>query len=430
MSQNAGATDEFRLRSIAVSAYGPASLFGLSEGSMLPVIALSALDRGASTSIAALIGSLIGIGSIITNIPSGILATRVGERKAMLVASVVTIIGLVFCLINAGGGGSWPLVIYGFGVLLMGAASSVYSLARQSYLTDMVPPHMRARALSTLGGTMRVGVFIGPFLGAAAMQIWGLAGAYYVSLGAITFAGIIVWRVPDLETDEQHRKAAAQVTTVGIVKRYWRLFITLGIGIFLLSAIRQTRQVVIPLWSAHLGLSPTDSSLIYGLAGAIDAMTFYPAGKVMDIHGRRAVAVPCVIILGISFLLMPLTHGAVTLALVAMLMGFGNGIGSGIVMTYAADTSPEIGRPTFLGVWRELADGGAGVGPVILSAVTALAGLGFGIVVSGIVGFAAAGALWVWSPKRPRDHDHKVAPAGSGAAQGAAPPNRAAADDP
>ncbi len=83
-----------------------------------------------------------------------------------------------------------------------------------------------------------------------------------------------------------------------------------------------------------------------------------------------------------------------------MIMGFGNGIGSGIVMTLGADISPAIGRPTFLGIWRELADAGAGIGPVILSAVTAVAGLGSGIVVSGAVGFAAAAALWAWIPKR------------------------------
>jgi MFS family permease len=80
-------------------------------------------------------------------------------------------------------------------------------------------------------------------------------------------------------------------------------------------------------------------------------------------------------------------------------MGFGNGIGSGIVMTLAADISPAIGRPTFLGIWRELADAGSGVGPVILSAVSAVVGLGAGIVVSGFIGFAAA--LWAWIPKRP-----------------------------
>jgi hypothetical protein len=79
-------------------------------------------------------------------------------------------------------------------------------------------------------------------------------------------------------------------------------------------------------------------------------------------------------------------------------MGLGNGIGSGIVMTLAADISPETGRPTFLGIWRELADAGSGVGPVILAAVTAVAGLAAGVIVSGSVGFAAAAALWTWAP--------------------------------
>jgi hypothetical protein len=39
-----------------------------------------------------------------------------------------------------------------------------------------------------------------------------------------------------------------------------------------------------------------------------------------------------------------------------------------------------------------------------LSAVTAIAGLALGIVVSGFVGFAAAAALWAWTPK----HENQV----------------------
>jgi MFS family permease len=178
-----------------------------------------------------------------------------------------------------------------------------------------------------------------------------------------------------------------------VLRQYWRTCATLGAGVLLLSAIRRTRQVVIPLWAAHIGLSPTASSVIYGIAGAIDVAAFYPAGKVMSVYGRRWVAVPSAIIMGIAFLLMPLTHGAVTLAGTAMLMGLGNGIGSGIVMTLAAGISPGAGRPTSLGIWRELADAGSGVGPVILSAVTAVAGLAAGIAVSGSVGLAAAAAL-------------------------------------
>lgn len=389
--------DDFSLRSVVVAVYAPATLFGLSQGAMLPVIVASAVDRGAGTSIAALVGALLGIGSIVTNIPSGLLATRFGERKAMLVATGVTGLGLVLCLINAGTG-VFPLCVYGLGVLLIGSASSVFNLARQSYLTEVVPLHMRARALSTLGGAMRIGVFIGPFLGAAASVIWGLPGPYYVSLAAVIPIAALVIGIPDLETSDEHREAAAQVTSRGVLREHWKLFATLGAGVLLLSAIRQSRQVVIPLWANHIGLSPTTSSIIYGIAGAVDALTFYPAGKVMDIRGRRAVAVPSVVIMGISFLLMPLTHGAIAVILVATLMGFGNGIGSGIVMTLAADSSPAIGRPTFLGIWRELADAGTGIGPVILSTVTAAAGISLGITVSGGVGFLAAVALWIWIP--------------------------------
>jgi MFS family permease len=121
----------------------------------------------------------------------------------------------------------------------------------------------------------------------------------------------------------------------------------------------------------------------------------------MDVYGRRSVAVPCVLIMAAAFMLMPLTHGMLTLVLVSMLMGFGNGIGSGIVMTLAADVSPAVGRLTFLGVWRELADAGAGLGPLILSAGTGIAGLGVGIDISGGVGVAAAAALWRWIPRSP-----------------------------
>src|SRR6201995_1723888 len=210
-----GGGEEFRLRSVAVAAFGPATLFGLAEGAMIPVIALSSIDRGASTAIAALINALLGIGSIVTNIPSGILATRIGEQKSMLVAAAVACAGLRLCLVDLGRG-ALSLPLFGLGVLLLGAASSVYTLARQSYLTEVVPPRMRARALSTLGGTLRIGMFAGPFIGAGAEALWGLPGAYFVSLAAMAGAAVIVYREPDLEKTDELRAAAAEGTSWGL----------------------------------------------------------------------------------------------------------------------------------------------------------------------------------------------------------------------
>jgi MFS family permease len=394
---------DFSLRSIAVAAFGPSVLFGLAEGAMLPIVPLTAVDRGASVALASLVVALLGIGSIVSNIPAGILTTRIGERWSMVAAAAISVVGLVLCLLDVG---LWPFAV---GVLLIGAASSVFNLARQSYLTEAVPIHLRARAMSTLGGSMRIGMFVGPFLGAGAIHVIGLEGGYWVALVATVAAGVLAYTVPDLDppaartaTAGSAPQQAARVTTRGILREYWRTFVTLGSGVLLLSAVRASRQVVIPLWATHIGLAPTTASIVYGLAGAVDMLVFYPAGKVMDRRGREWVAVPSMLIMATSFVLMPLTHAVAPFAVVAMVMGFGNGIGSGIVMTLGADTSPAVGRPTFLGIWRELADGGAGIGPVLLSAVTAIASLAAGVVVSGFVGFAAAAALWRWIPRRPR----------------------------
>jgi MFS family permease len=183
----------------------------------------------------------------------------------------------------------------------------------------------------------------------------------------------------------------------------------LGIGILLVSAVRTTRQTVIPLWADQLALEPSVTSMIYGLAGGVDMLLFYPAGRVMDRLGRRWVVVPSLVIMGAGLLALPLTHDSGTLLLAAMAIGFGNGIGSGMMMTLGADHSPRKGRAHFLGVWRLMADIGASCGPALLSLLAATMTLGAGIAVTGLLAFLAAGQLAYWIPRareRVRDTEH------------------------
>ena len=62
----------FRLREIAVAAFGPSLLFALGEGAILPVIALTVRQLGGSVALAALMVTLIGIGSLVSNIPASL----------------------------------------------------------------------------------------------------------------------------------------------------------------------------------------------------------------------------------------------------------------------------------------------------------------------------------------------------------------------
>ena len=296
---------------------------------------------------------------------------------------------------------------------MVGMASAVFSLARQSYLTEAVPFHYRARALSTLGGVMRIGLFLGPFLAAAAdPRAAASAAPTGVGVGALVARG--GWsrsRMPDLPASARRARRRPRLAAARAPRRrcarsragHAAIFLTVGIGVLLVSAVRASRQAVIPLWAEHIGLDAATTSLIYGLAGGIDMLVFYPAGKVMDRKGRAWVAVPSMLIMGVALLLTPFTHSAPTLLLAALLIGFGNGIGSGMIMTLGADYSPAR-RPRPLP--RRLA-------PDVGHRLDRRAGAALGrdrrcsrsppaSAAPALLAFAAAAVLWYWIPRTAR----------------------------
>lgn len=404
-------SERFDLRRIAVAAFGPSLLFGIGEGAMLPVVALTARDLGASVPTAALIVTLIGIGSLLSNIPASMLTMLRGERWALVAASLWCVLAMALCALTS------HLGLFALGCFLVGTSQSVFSLARQSYLTEAVPAALRARAMSTLGGVMRVGMFIGPIIGAAAIHRFGLVGAYGVGIVALLLSAVLASRLPDLEPPP----AATAASTAGpalrapgwrsILRDHRQVFITLGIGVMLVSAVRASRQAVIPLWADHLALEASTASVIYGLAAGLEMLVFYPAGKMMDRRGRRSVAVPSMLIMGGALLLLPLTTGAATLLAAAAVIGFGNGISSGLIMTLGADHSPRAGRTHFLGVWRLMADLGAACGPALVSFLAAVLSLGIGIATTGLIACAAAAQLAYWIPRAGRAVSAAATPA-------------------
>ena len=389
----------FSLRQIALTAFGPSLLFGLGEGAILPVIPLTARAMGASVPLTALLVGLIGIGALLSNIPASMITMRHGERWAIVAGAMWCAIAMALC------GWSGHLGMFAIGTLMIGMSQAVFSLARQSYLMEVVPVEYRARAMSTLGGTMRIGMFIGPFVAAVAIHFFGLAAAYGVGMAALLASGALAARMPDLGLHAvgEHRDTSSvkpiTATIMSTLRDNRHVFFTLGLGILLVSAVRASRQIVIPLWADHLALEPSVTSVVYGLAAGVEILLFYPAGKVMDQMGRRWVVVPSLVIMGAGLLALPLTHNAQTLLLVAVAIAFGNGIGSGMMMTLGADHSPRQGRAHFLGLWRLMSDVGASCGPALLSLLAATLTLGAGIAATGVIAFVAAGHLAYWIPR-------------------------------
>jgi MFS family permease len=383
------------LRGIAVSVYGPTMLVAVGQGAILPLVALSARELGASVGTAALIVALIGLGQLIGDLPAGALAARIGERRALIAACALDALALLGAFL------AQSLILLAVAITISGLAHAVFGLARHAYLTEAIPVPFRARALSTLGGTFRIGLFIGPFIAAGLVTRWSIGAAYafaaIMSIAAAIFTAFlpdVVRTRPAPGSDNRRRHRSV----VSVLAEHRRILLTLGVGVLVISAARATRQSIVPLWAESIGVDAATTAVIFGISAGVDMLLFYPGGAIMDRFGRVYVAVPTMIVLGLGFVLLPLTTGATSVCLVASLMGLGNGISSGIVLTLGADASPPQDRAQFLGGWRVCSDLGNAAGPLVISAVSAFAPLAVAAVTMGLLTWAGAGWLVKWVP--------------------------------
>ncbi len=391
----------FPMRTVVLGTFVPTIFFELGAGAVIPIIVATATDVGFSLGGAAFLVTVLAIGQILMDVPAGAIAARVGDRAAMLAASVVAILGFI------GAGLATNPVLLICSVLLIGGASSSYFLARQSYLTEITHPLRRARVMSTLGGIHRVGYFIGPFAGAAVINLSSLHAVYALAVISTLIAMIFVavfGSEKGVKTPGMRQRLAAvkdkpAVPMTEIFRKFWPVFSTLGIAVLLIGSVRAARINVLPLWTEHLGISPETTSIVFGIANAADMLLFYPAGKLMDTMGRLWVGIPAMIIMGGALIALPFTTTVISVSIVAIILGLGNGISSGILMTLGADVAPSEGRSQFLGVWRLFSDFGGVLGPAILTGGAFLGSLAAGIWVMGGMSVVSSAAQAKWVPR-------------------------------
>lgn len=400
----------FRWRTVALAALLPTLLFSIGEGAIIPIIPAVAGDLGATLALAGFISAMLLVGHLLGDIPSGAVVARIGERTAMIAASGIAAVGL-FTAVWAPN----PIVLAA-GILLVGVAAAAFGLARHAFMTSFVPAQYRARALSTLGGTHRLGMFLGPFLGAGLIHVTGSASsAFWVHIVGTFGAAIALIVFPDpgsafgspasrgRRNPGEHEVEQEAVGLFRTIAANRRVLLTLGSGAALVSALRQARQVVLPLWAVSIGLGDTTTSLVIGIAGAVDFSLFFIGGWIMDRFGRLWTAVPSLLGLGAGHLALAFTHdldGAVGWFVgIAMFLALANGLGAGILMTLGADLADPANPAPFLGAWRFDNDVGGAAAPLGVAALTALVSLPFAVGVIGVLGFVGAVLLRVFVPR-------------------------------
>lgn len=373
------------VRSLALPVYLPWLASGIGAGVLLPILPLYLRVHGLSFTTVSVILAAAGMGSVLGGIPAGVLAHRRGE-DLLLVVSIVTV-----ALTAAALGLSTVVlmlvafrVVYGFGTVGIGQS-------RQIYITRRVDPRVRGRVMSLAGGSFRLSVLVGPLLGGLVAQVAGFRVAFLLS-GVLSATGLLAVAAHRRSAEFIDQPTPAAPMGAGI-RRHFKHLIVAGLGPMLVMAARSGRFVVVPLIGESLGLSPVAVGALVAAGTTGDLLLFPLAGFVMDRFGRLRAIIPAFTLMAVGLLLLGIAHTVAAVVVAGVVIGVGNGLSAGSLLTLGSDLAPADAMAPFIAGFNLMADLGRVIGPLIVGWSADAIGLGPSAVALAVV--LGVGVVWL-----------------------------------
>lgn len=176
---------------------------GLVNGAMWGLMPLAAINFGFPTSSVALMMSLIILGGVALQWPTGLVSDRMDRRTVIAVACALLVMSCVGLFFASGGHVGIFLTI---SVVFGGMSFVIYPLC-SAHLNDRISDSDRVSASAALLLVLGVGAAIGPLLGAFAMRYLGDAGLFvFMGVVAALFFVFVLLRMrdsPPVPSEEQ-----------------------------------------------------------------------------------------------------------------------------------------------------------------------------------------------------------------------------------
>jgi MFS family permease len=371
------------LKRLGLSVYLPSLILSFCSGLLLPVLPVFAESFGVSYGLIGLVLAGEALGTLLADIPAGILIRRLDRKWVMALG-----IGLVGLSVIAlfWSQSIWEVLAYR---IISGFGAALWNLSRHAYLSEATNKMNRGRAIALFGGTNRLGGFLGPVVGGFLAVQFGLRLPFLV-FGVLALATIPLALV-FIEKGQTAVRQVSHYHFLTVLREHRRVLFTAGLGQLGAQMVRAARNVLIPLYGSSVGLGLESVGLILSLSAFVDVALFYPAGVIMDKLGRKYAIVPSFTLQALGLLVIPFAGGFAGLLVAAILTGLGNGLSSGTMMTLGSDLAPKDSLGEFLGVWRLIGDSGFTGGPVIVGVIADVLALPAAALVMAIIGLGSAG---------------------------------------
>ena len=387
-----GSFDE--LRPLLLAFYLPALMLTLGHGFLVPVLPLFAGSFEIGYGLIGLVLAGEGIGTLIADVPTGMLQRRLGNKQVMMIGMAVTTVSVLLLFAAQS---IWIVLLLR---LVAGLGRAMYTVSAHVYITNNVSNDARGKAISMYGGTHRLGGFIGPAIGGIVAGLLGLRFGFLCCAIVSGLGLLLVTLFTRGGGKPKTTEGASHFHLTSVLQTNYRILASAGTAQLFAQTIRAGRTVIIPLFAADaLGLGVDQIGFIVSFSVAVDFSLFLVAGWLMDRFGRKFAIVPCFAIQALGMALIPLTTSGLGLLFVAALIGVGNGLGAGTMMTLGSDLSPVESRGEFLGLWRLIGDMGHTGAPLVVGAVADILALTSAVWVIAGSGLAAASIFLFFVPE-------------------------------
>lgn len=344
---------------------------------------------GASLSWIGILFGLVPMVVMPLQIWGGALTDRVGRRWMIIaaaVSAVVWFVGFAFAqelwqvavLVALESAFGWPL----------------YQTASGAMIADLLPPERRAEAFSISRVAMNAGVVAGPALGGLALgaglsfrQLFLVAAGGCVVFLIVTVAGIRETR-PQAAVLERDDEGPRGYRVVAADRRFLAFCLISLLPVSLFGIFTSMYPVFI---TDTIGVPYKTWGLLLALNAFMVAVIQYPLVRGLRRADKLILMAIASTLIGLGIGLAAFVYVIWPLALLVVLMSFGEMLLSPIATTLVSDMAPEAVRGRYMGVWAVIWNGGMGLGPAL--AGFAMDGAGSRPTFSALIGFGVAGSV-------------------------------------
>jgi MFS family permease len=346
--------------------YIPSTLAAIARGAMITTIPLYLISLGYSSTYVGIGTAAIAIGNLILDLPAGKLAKKIGERKLMNISLILSSFAVLMIYLES------YLVI--FLAMLYGAGRSLWLFSRRYVISYYLEYEVRGRASALIGASERLGTFLGPSLAATILSFSSYDEVFLVCF-IITLIASLLNVASSLIRVELEEKTSKQEE----IKLNLSSLLSLLSMQILIQGIRSSRTILLPLVGKYLlSLKDNEVALAISLSGFLDVISSYPSGYIMDRKGRHVNALISFSIVAVGFVLLALSYDQISFFFASMIIGLGNGFGSGLLITIGGDISNKMGKEkgvSFLAFWQFIGDSGSAAFPSLIGSLAELASI-------------------------------------------------------